>query len=471
MQHLDLDVARLDLDCHNPRHGQVADQAAALAALMADQGRKLPNLALDIHSKGLNPAQRFIVIAETTGRYTVLDGNRRLAAVRLLADPLLVPLAVRPADFVTRVAAPGLRPNRVACCLLPDRESAAPWLERTHTGQRDGLGVMPWSPVAQHRFRPPSRRTQTSSAMAVLGWLGERTTDDTVHQQIGAVLEGASTNLGRLLTDQAVRALVGFDFKGHDVIAIAPEAALIHRFTVIVADLAGDTAVTALTLQKDREQHIRRLLGSDVQAEGDGEPTDASDPRTGHRNDADATSRTAGSTTASAARDNARQASSTTDQRQSTTRKGTRRQASRLFQDLEPVGLKTRTRSIFEELQQLDLGKFPNAAAVVLRSAIELSVVEYLESINVNLNTVKTLADRIEEAIDKLQVPKKSQRYHGITTELAKPYSLAGATNLNNYVHNPHHPPLHDELATISVRYTVLIQDISDVLRSNSRNQ
>ena len=93
---------------------------------------------------------------------------------------------------------------------------------------------------------------------------------------------------------------------------------------------------------------------------------------------------------------------------------------------------------------------------------------EYLQSINVNLNTVRTLADRIQKAIDELQVPKKNQRYHNIMTELGKSHSLAGATNLNNYVHNPHHPPLPDELATISVRYTELIQDISDALRSSS---
>ena len=471
MQPLDLDVAQLDLDCRNPRHGGVADQGAALAALMADQGRKLPNLAFDIHSKGLSPAQRFIVIKQPNGRYTVLDGNRRLAAIRLLADPRLVPLAVGPADFATRVEAPGLRPNHVACCLLPDRESAGPWLERIHTGQLDGVGVMPWSPVAQHRFRPPSRRTQTSSAMAVLGWLGERTADDKISQQIGAVLQRASTNLGRLLTDQAVRDLIGFKFEDHEVIAIAPEEALIRRFTAIVADLAGETAVTALTLQRDREQHIRRLLGSDVHNDGNVEQVDAGDPRTGDHRQDDETSSAAGSTSASTTPDSTRETSSASaGQRQSSTRKGSRRQPPRLFQDLVPDGLKTRTRSIFEELQRLDLGTFPNAAAVVLRSAIELSVVEYLELINVNLNTVKTLADRIEKAIDELQVPKKSQRYHGITTELAKPHSLAGATNLNNYVHNPHHPPLPDELATISVRYSVLIQDISDALRSSSSN-
>ena len=470
VQHLDLDVAQLDLDCSNPRHGRVADQAAALSALIADQGRKLLNLALDIHSEGLSPAQRFIVIEQSDGRYTVLDGNRRLAALRLLANPELVPFDVGPTDFTSQIAAPGSRPDRVACCLLPDRESANAWLERTHTGQLEGVGVVPWSPVAQHRFRPRGRRTQTSSAVAVLDWLRERT-DDTVHQQIDVVLKDASTNLGRLLTDQGVRDIIGFKFKDHEVVATAPEVALVRRFCAIVADLAGETVVTDLTHRGDREQHIRGLLGRDIHPDGDVEQLDLDDGQTDDPVGDGGASKAAEPTSAPTTPDgDSRASSSSTGQQRTTTPQVTRRQPPRLFQDLAPTGLKTRTRSIFVELQRLDLGRFPNAAAVVLRSAIELSVVEYLESVNVNLKTFKTLADRINESIDQIQVPGKTQRYHGIKTELAKPHSLARATNLNQYVHNPHHPPLPDELATISVRYTVLIQDISDALQPSNGN-
>ncbi|MDE0131693.1 MAG: hypothetical protein OXQ32_05460 [bacterium] len=470
MEHLDLDVTQLDLDCRNPRHDRVAGQEAALGALLADQGRKLSNLALDIHSKGLSPAQRFMVIEQSNGRYTVLDGNRRLAAIRLLANPELLPPDVGPADFASLVAVPGSRPDRIACCLMPDRESASAWLERTHTGQLDGIGVVPWSTVAQHRFKPRDRRTQTSSAVAVLDWLRDRT-DGTVHRQIDTVLRDATTNLGRLLTDQVVRGLIGFTFEGHAVVPLAPEATLVRRFSAIVADLAGGTVVTTLTHRGDREQHIRGLLGGDLHRDGDGEQLDLGSAQ------ADGPSGYSGETTVEEPKsalptpESDRRASpSSKDQPGFSTRRIGRRPSPRLFQDLTPDGLQTRTRNIFEELQRLDLSRFPNSAAVVLRSAIELSIVEYLESLDVNLNTVRTLSDRIDKAIDQIEVPKKSQRYHGIRTELAKCYSLTRATNLNSYVHNPHHPPVADELEAISVRYTILIQDISDALEQGSGN-
>lgn len=470
MEHLDLDVAQLDLDCRNPRHGRVRDQEAALGALIADQGRKLPNLALDIHSKGLSPAQRFIVIEQSDTRYTVLDGNRRLAALRILANPELLPPDVGPADFASLVAAPGSRPKRVACCLMPDRESASAWLERTHTGQLEGIGVVPWSTVAQHRFKPRGRRTQTSSAVAVLDWLRVRT-DGTVHGPIDAVLRDASTNLGRLLTDQVVRGLIGFKFEGHEVVPIAPEAALVRRFSAMVADLAGGTVVTALTHRRDREQHIRGLLGRDLHPDGDGDHLGLdkvqADGPAGYGGETNLEEPTSVPSTPNRDR---RVLSSSTDQPRTTTRRIGPRRPPRLFQDLTPDGLQTRTRNIFEELQRLDLSRFPNSAAVVLRSAIELSVLEYLESANVDLYAVRTLADRIDVAITHIQVSKKSQRYHGIRTELAKPYSLTRATNLNSYVHNLHHPPVADELEAISIRYTVLIQDISDALDQGSGN-
>lgn len=468
MQHLDLDVAQLDLDCRNPRHGRVADQEEALGALIADQGRKLPNLALDIHSKGLSPAQRFIVIEQSNGRYTVLDGNRRLAALRLLANPELLPSDIGPADFASLVGVPGSGPDRVACCLMPDRESASAWLERTHTGQLDGIGVVPWSTVAQHRFRPRGRRTQTSSAVAALDWLRERT-DGVVHRQIDDVLRDASTNLGRLLTDEVVRGLIGFRFEGHQVVPIAPEAALVRRFSVIVADLAGGTVVTALTHRGDREQHIRGLLENDIHPDGDGDQLDLDDAQPDVSAGSGGETNVAKPASEPPTPEGDRQVvSSSAGQPAITSQRIGRRKRPRLFQDLSPAGLQTRTRNIFEELQRLDLSRFPNSAAVVLRSAIELSVVEYLESVNVNLKTVRTLADRIDEAINRIQVSQKSQRYHGIRTELAKPYSLSQAANLNRYVHNLHHPPLADELAAISVRYTVLIQDISDALQQGS---
>jgi hypothetical protein len=465
VEHLELDVTLLDLDCGNPRHGEVADQAAALAALMADQGQKLVNLALDIHLNGLSPAHRFIVIEKANGRYTVLDGNRRLAALRILVNPSILVPAYRPAGFVEKASELGNRPQAVSCTLMADREAAAIWLERTHTGQLEGVGVIPWSPVAQHRFRPKAKRTQTSSAVAVLDWLRQRTTNEAKLQHISKVEEVASTNLGRLMTDKTVRKLIGFNFEGHEIVADAPEEDLDRRFSAVVTDLSKDRAVTDLTHRKDREDHIRGLLGEDIHPTSTGKQLEL-DPSA----DTDQTAARKEQGTETPENEPVESGGIPSDrpEPQTPTAKAPRRTTPRLFQSLQAPGLHSRTKAIIIELQQLDLGRFPNAAAVLLRSAVELSVVEYLEAAGEDLDSMPKLATRIKRAMDHLQPSKDRNRYHGIKTELGKPNSLLAAQNLNQYVHNHHHPPLADELETISTRYSTLLEDISTALSAST---
>ena len=460
---MDLDVDLLDLDCDNPRHDRMTDQADALAALIDDQGRKLVNLALDIHSHGLNPAQRFVVIEQPDdeGRFTVLDGNRRLAAVRILKQPDLLPASVSTDQFEQQAHTEGHRPDRVACCVMPDRESASIWLERIHTGEFDGLGTVGWTPAAQTRFRTPTRRTQTSSAIAVLDWLSDRTADDdALLAPIGIVKLGKTTNLGRLLTDGTVRVLIGLNFDKHAIVPLAPDTDLIRRLSAIVADLAGTTTVAALIHKQDRLNYIGRILGDDTHPGGDSTQTDtaASDPSS----DSDDGTSPEDPDTSDDDEEPSNSSEDEEPEEASAKRRSTRRRTPRLFEDLRPTGLKSRTRNIFEELQRLNLDDFPNAAAVLLRTAVELSVVQYLEANNVDLKAHRTLADRIRAVIARIQVADKAKRYHGITTDLAQPDSLGSATNMNSYVHNPNNPPRPQELVAISVRYGVLIQDISD---------
>ena len=459
---LDLDVSQLDLDCSNPRHGEVADQSAALDALIANQGRKISNLALDIHTNGISPAQRFIVI-ENDGRYTVLDGNRRLAAVRILRDPKLLPPGVRPPEFAETVATRGRCPDRVSCCVLPDRQSAEIWLERIHTGQMDGVGVVPWSPVAQHRFKPRPRRDQTASAVIVSEWLRERTDDEEIRRNINTVLDESSTNLGRLVGDPNVRSLIGFDFDANDLKGHATEEALVRRLSRIVTDLAGETVVAELMSRPDRKQYIIQLLGSDLHSDDGGKQHDTDDGSGSRDSDGTASRGTGPSHTSRGEEPR----ESTDGQSSSKKTKGSRRKAPlRMFQDLEPAGLKTRAKSIFEELQHINISNFPNASAFLLRSAIEFSVAEYLQSISLDPDR-GSLKDRIEQTIDNLETSQKSNRYHGIQIELGKPHSLTAARNLNSYVHNRSHQPQADDLVSISLAYTVLIQDISDALEPN----
>ena len=72
-----------------PKHNPVEDEAIQL--MIKSQGSKIIALAHHLADNGTNPASLPIIIPsnDKDDRYYVLDGNRRLSALRLLERPEL----------------------------------------------------------------------------------------------------------------------------------------------------------------------------------------------------------------------------------------------------------------------------------------------------------------------------------------------------------------------------------------------
>src|SRR5271157_3525877 len=86
MAALQLKLGELLLDLENPRISRATGQREALQKIIEDQDLKLVVLAESIVTDGLNPMDRWLVIKSATerGKYIVLEGNRRLATIKLL---------------------------------------------------------------------------------------------------------------------------------------------------------------------------------------------------------------------------------------------------------------------------------------------------------------------------------------------------------------------------------------------------
>ena len=83
-----LSLTDLLIDTENPRLPQPnVGQRDALRALAEHQKGKLVALAKDIVAYGMNPTELSIVMPfnDELRRYVVLEGNRRLAALKALA--------------------------------------------------------------------------------------------------------------------------------------------------------------------------------------------------------------------------------------------------------------------------------------------------------------------------------------------------------------------------------------------------
>lgn len=155
-----ISVNQLHFDPENPRLPPGVDGAADEAVLrwmLMDAG--LVELMGSIAANGFFPAEPLLVTQAESGGYTVLEGNRRLAAVRLLLDPEQAPqrqVAVRAvaAEMIDRSSI-----QRLPCAIFDHREEVLDYL-----GFRHITGVKQWEPEAKARYMDALYRRHRESA-------------------------------------------------------------------------------------------------------------------------------------------------------------------------------------------------------------------------------------------------------------------------------------------------------------------
>ncbi|PMU33447.1 hypothetical protein C1Y12_29060, partial [Pseudomonas sp. FW305-47B] len=126
-------------------------------------------LARDIAKHGLNPLERFALIPRkgkgngAATSYIMAEGNRRLCAIKLLADPELAPAEQRKAfeklaeKWTPITAVPGAE--------FADASDARIWIERMHGGEQGGIGPRTWNAEQKERW---SGGAKNRSAQAFL---------------------------------------------------------------------------------------------------------------------------------------------------------------------------------------------------------------------------------------------------------------------------------------------------------------
>lgn len=136
----------LSLDRKNPRFGLhiAEDEAAALSILL--EKANLKELWDSIAERGYEPFEPLVVTQEG-GENVVLEGNRRLAAVKLLLNPGLA------GSEMTRRRIPQIDPQKLVTCtripviVVANRAEAAGYIGFKHVN-----GPTRWSSLAKAKF-------------------------------------------------------------------------------------------------------------------------------------------------------------------------------------------------------------------------------------------------------------------------------------------------------------------------------
>jgi hypothetical protein len=191
--HGDVPLTGLRFDPENPRLPPQVDSSDVDAVLkfMIDDA-SLIDLASSIAAQGYFPGEPLLVCPSpeldgsekppppsTDSEYIVVEGNRRLAAVILLANPALAP--ARKAA-IARLAEDGA-PERLPVTIFPTRSDILDYL-----GYRHITGIKEWDPLAKARYLSQVRDRKKE--------LGEESDGSELARLIGS----NAPYVGRLLT-------------------------------------------------------------------------------------------------------------------------------------------------------------------------------------------------------------------------------------------------------------------------------
>ena len=204
------EVGDLLLDLENPRTGTVQGQAEALEAIIKLNSQHFRNMMLSIKENDLDPGDSFYVIVdeEDEGSYVVVDGNRRLAALKVLNNPALLD-GTKLGETVKkrlRAAAGAFAPiEPISCVVFESREDANDWIERRHGKGLEGEGRISWGTLESERFQ------KDRTVLDVIGFVERNSTfDEADWQRIKRSVEKSPTTLRRFLVSKPGKQALGF---------------------------------------------------------------------------------------------------------------------------------------------------------------------------------------------------------------------------------------------------------------------
>jgi hypothetical protein len=466
-------LGALTLDSVNPRHEPTHSTAEAIAALLADESdaRELLTLAEDIIVWGTSPADLPIVFKDSHGTWVVVEGNRRIAAMKLLANPELA--AGHPAQrrFKELAKALGERPETIDCAVVPTREAARHWIELRHTGKRGGAGIVPWDAEMRHRFEE-SQGTQVARALAFIEAVSsEFSSDAQLLRYMETVRTQKPTTLGRLVSDPEIRAVLGFRLVDGRVVWDKAPAAVKAAIKQLFADLAEKLTVSDVKSKKLRGAYATKLSTKVV----------ASTSAAGRR--AEASSSTDGRAAASGRSNSARtgrdsqptgtdgSATSETEaeaEAPEDTAGGSRRQrpkaATKLFQGVVFKHLDLRVSDMLKEAQRLDIDAFPNIAAAMIRVILDLAVTDAAAKFGWTREN-NEFKDRVRAVIKKIDPQRQDPELLAVWAGIEGQGILAPKT-MHGYLHEPSFKPTTTEVRRISANYTPFLKRLDEFVGS-----
>ncbi len=449
---LTLKLSNLYLDLQNPRYEEQKSQNEALNTIAKEQGSKLLVLLKDIIDNGLNPSDIPIVMPDPAkdNGYIVLEGNRRIAALKLFNKTgILTSTSQRQRFSKLHDSHKNAIPKSIECLVVDTREEANLWIERKHEGEMNGAGTVRWDSVQKGRFLACKTGKDTRAVQLIDFMKAATEGDNQFEEQLRKV---GTTNLDRMLGTPEVRSSLGLEYNHGEYSSRYEWAEVLKGLKAIVKRMSKDDfKVGDIYRKEDRLQFIADIpvdelpdktkkvgnpwkLKDFIPSKQKSIPEDEGEEEQEKGDEKDKGKGKAGEPS---------------QQERPTSREMF------LPEDLVLAIPNDRINRIYNELKLMSHLTLPNACAVMSRVFLELSVDKYMEAFKLLKNDAMTgardkrdLKQKTNEVIHHMNRTRCADEAitKGMKALVNKDSSPFSIDTMNAYVHNGDFNPIPENL-------------------------
>lgn len=210
-----VNINNLYPDPENYRFDPVNDENEAILNMVNEITDKIYVLAKSIlENNGLDPSilPNIIPYSEKKDKYIVIEGNRRITAIKIIKNIELINTSPHYQKFKTLISKydTSQLSDDYFCTYYPQKTDAEFWIYLRHSGELKGEGLVPWDALSTQRFKVATGQEKASIAYCVNNYL---------KNNYGLSLPPkTSTTLKRILDSTPGKLYYGLDVRDNDLV-------------------------------------------------------------------------------------------------------------------------------------------------------------------------------------------------------------------------------------------------------------
>lgn len=436
------------LDPENARHGEKFTQEEVYEWMSSGlNGQKVLKLASEIAEKGISPFDTPGVIPSKDGApapWIVIEGNRRVAALKFLINPKLCPdTKLRGQYQKLRESAKTTIRKSIEFAVFDSFENASYWIQMRHGGENSGAGTINWGTMEFDSFAARlGKKTTNRPAINLLDYALRKGLIN-----LDQYRETPVTTLYRLISTPDVREKIGCHISKGEVYRISDQPYFDRALESLLKILAsGEKTVTNLKTLEQRKEFAEKLKTNGNWGEyKEQPPTNINTPETGNTQEEN--------------KSNGGEPPTKDSKNQSKRARGPSKPSwdrktlfTRNKDGLSIPEDHSKARNIVAELRRLKTGGStgtPIAIAMLLRALIEVSTNKYREEFS--LKQEQDFHRQVAQAADHMLKNGliKNEQHTVIIRMSREPESILHVKTLQKYVHSEAFHPSSDILNTL----------------------